>query len=220
MKANWFKKDKLAKRQIISQVGILVFGDCELLGYILKYQNGIPQILSSIYNTCRRKKKGDAYQNEFKPFAVFRCFVLFKLIYDEKFELAKLLIACHSQNYFKWPALEYGSDVMDVVAKHNQLDLLIFLHDNNLGGCTSDAMDLAAKYGHLRIVEFLYFNRIEGCTATALKKAKAKCHHKIVAFLHVHIAEGIPVDKYDLFVVKARRIAGITLLSEQCKYPF
>jgi len=161
-----------------------VLKDMKLLGRIIEFQDGLEEELAPIYRACRRKaiEKGVPYPIQRCAPAVFHCFVLFKLIYDKDFVLARMLM--HSKREFAWPGLEYGNNVMDVPAKYNALDVLKFLHENNLGGCTSKAMKMAAKNGSLEMVEYLYYNRSEGNIDAALKIAESKGHYAIINFLH------------------------------------
>ncbi|OQS03306.1 ankyrin repeat [Thraustotheca clavata] len=60
---------------------------------------------------------------------------------------------------------------MDEAASQGHFEIVKYLHENRIEGCTKVAMDYAAADGHLEIVKFLHENRAEGCTTEAMDKA-------------------------------------------------
>jgi hypothetical protein len=56
---------------------------------------------------------------------------------------------------------------MDAAMEDN-LNMIKFLHNNKIDGCTEFVMDGAARNGHLHIVKWLHKNRTEGCTLDVL----------------------------------------------------
>src|SRR3989337_934342 len=50
------------------------------------------------------------------------------------------------------------------LAKNGHIELVKWLHENRMEGCTIWAMEWAAQNGHLDIVKWLHENRREGCT--------------------------------------------------------
>ncbi|KAM9964653.1 hypothetical protein ACTFIW_004427 [Dictyostelium discoideum] len=79
---------------------------------------------------------------------------------------------------------------IDLSARHGDLEILKFLHENRKEGATVNAMDLSAQYGHLEVVKFLHENRAEGCTKNAISMAVENGHYEIVKFLCQNRTEG------------------------------
>ena len=100
-------KQHISDGNIVS-ITLNVLGDEQLLNCITQYQVGIPQALVPIYKSCRTKanSKGMPYTTQLRMPAAFRCFVLFKLIYDVKFDLVQTFIRC--QLDFVWFGHGYG----------------------------------------------------------------------------------------------------------------
>lgn len=44
-------------------------------------------------------------------------------------------------------------------AKNGDIEVIKWLHANQIEGCTINAMDRAVYYGHLNVVKFLYAER-------------------------------------------------------------
>jgi hypothetical protein len=73
--------------------------------------------------------------------------------------------------------------VMDAAAAAGHLEIVRFVHETNLGQCTSNAMREAAARGYLDIVQFLLENRTEGGEQLAIYEASARNHLRVVRFL-------------------------------------
>ncbi len=88
-----------------------------------------------------------------------------------------------------------NNNIMDSASKYGHLDIVKFLHENRLEGCTTSAMNYASQNGYLEIVMFLHENRLEGCTTSAMDKAVLNRHLEVVKFLHENRLEGCtPID--------------------------
>jgi hypothetical protein len=70
------------------------------------------------------------------------------------------------------------------------LEIIKWLHKNNIEGCSSVAMDIASDNGHLEVVKWLHFNRTEGCTRDAMDYASENGHLEVVKWLHENRDEG------------------------------
>ena len=74
----------------------------------------------------------------------------------------------------------------EFASKYDHLDILKFLHDNRIGGCSFKAMDRAIQGGRLDIVKFFFYNRTEKCSVNAVDLASENGHFDIVEFLHIN----------------------------------
>ncbi|EFA75943.1 hypothetical protein PPL_10519 [Heterostelium album PN500] len=90
---------------------------------------------------------------------------------------------------------------MDLCAKHCQLSMVVYLHNNMSDGCTTDAMDSTNSLG---IVEFLHNNRSEGCTTKAFDNAIANGNLQIIQFLHENRTEGYTKESFNVAVKNGR----------------
>ena len=92
-------------------------------------------------------------------------------------------------------------NLIDIAAKHGRLNMIIFLHHNDIIIscinsisrsilCTSNAIDLASENGHFDVVKWLHDFRTEGCTSKAIYNAAEKGHLEILKFLYLNRAEG------------------------------
>lgn len=86
--------------------------------------------------------------------------------------------------------LVFPLNSIDFAAMNGRLDIIKYLHINNLSECTIGAMDFAAAYGHFEVVRWLHYNRTEGCSTTAMDIAAALGYLPIVEFLHNNRNEG------------------------------
>lgn len=91
----------------------------------------------------------------------------------------------------------FTASEMDQAAEYGHCDVVRFLHEHRVEGCTTRAMDAAAENGHLEIVRFLHDHRTEGCTTRAMDDAAGRGHLAIVAFLHEHRTEGCTTSAMD-----------------------
>jgi hypothetical protein len=77
----------------------------------------------------------------------------------------------------------YAPDDWNVCARYGRLDMIEWLHDNNVKGCAASVMDEAAESGHLDIVIFLNEYRTEKCTQWAIEGAAMNGHINVVQYL-------------------------------------
>lgn len=85
---------------------------------------------------------------------------------------------------------------MDTAASNGWLELVRWLHENGKS-CTKDAMDLAAGNGHLHVVQWLHENRTEGCSEYAMEFAAHDGHLHILQWLH----ENRPTEQCSAFAI-------------------
>lgn len=71
-------------------------------------------------------------------------------------------------------------------AIHGHLDIVKWLHEHHIFGCTKMVMNLVAKNGHLQIIKWLHENRSEGATESAMNWAAMNGHLDVVTWLHEH----------------------------------
>lgn len=150
-------------------------------------------------NVIKWLYKFNLYKNENNKYAM-NCaiksghFDILKWLYKNNINCCtkySLGIAC-SKGYFdmvKWIHKNIYNDfyylsscAMDLAAINGHLEILIYLHENNIGICSKDAMDLASLNGHFDIVKWLYKNRNEGYSDVAIKWALQNHHVEIVEF--------------------------------------
>ncbi|KAF0692332.1 Aste57867_16589 [Aphanomyces stellatus] len=86
--------------------------------------------------------------------------------------------------------LRCTESAMNDAAARGHLDVVKFLHQHRVEGCSTKAMDGAAKNGYLEMVQWLHEHRTEGCTTQAMDNAAANGHVDILEFLHNHRTEG------------------------------
>ena len=86
--------------------------------------------------------------------------------------------------------LYYIEDAMDKAAKNGYYEIVKYLHENGVVGCTRQAMEMAAENGHYQIVKFLQKNRIKDCGYINLSTVAYNGHFKVFKYLyrHGHIA--------------------------------
>lgn len=106
-------------------------------------------------------------------------------------------LACHRGllNVVKWmhtnnvPGCTHA--VMDVAAKAGHLDIVRWLHENRSEGCTTNAMTWAAGNGHLDVVQWLHENRKEGCNEYAMEFAANQGHLHVLQWIHANIPTAV-----------------------------
>ena len=92
---------------------------------------------------------------------------------NNKFFLNEILDICKErEKYF---------NIFDKAAYYGYLNIIQWLHSNQIEGCTTNAMKYAAYYGHLHVIEWLHSNRTEGCTDDAMNIAALNGHLDVVA---------------------------------------
>ena len=77
-----------------------------------------------------------------------------------------------------------NKSAMDMAVTSGSVKMMQWLHDNNVGGCSTTAMDLAASLGNLKLVKWLHKNRTEGCTERAMDFAALRGELKVIKWLH------------------------------------
>jgi hypothetical protein len=94
----------------------------------------------------------------------------------------ELSIEVHLGTYIK----KYNNleKIWDWAAKSGYLEVIKWLHENLVEGCTTHAMDVAAYKGHFNIVKWLHENRTEGCSSGAITLAACNGHLDIIKFVH------------------------------------
>ncbi len=105
--------------------------------------------------------------------------------------------------------LIFTDDAMDYAARYGHLDVIKWLHENRIEGCTPYAMLWASANDHLDVIKFLHENREEGCSVWAMNRAAASGHLHIVKWLHENRKEGCTTNAMNraaanghLFIVK------------------
>uniref|UniRef100_K3WNV6 Ankyrin repeat protein n=1 Tax=Globisporangium ultimum (strain ATCC 200006 / CBS 805.95 / DAOM BR144) TaxID=431595 RepID=K3WNV6_GLOUD len=73
---------------------------------------------------------------------------------------------------------------VDRIVLHGHLDVIQWLHANNLLTCSNYVMDSTAVYGHLDLVQWLRENHYEGCTNYAIVWAAGNGHLEVIKWLH------------------------------------
>lgn len=92
---------------------------------------------------------------------------------------------------------------MDLAAENGRLDIVKWLHEHRIEGCTTKAMDNAAGNGHLEVVKWLHGYRTEGCSAWAFSYAIRGDHRNTIEFLY---------DNYKHLVTKVTDATYMKLL--------
>lgn len=144
-----------------------------------------------------------------------RC--MFEAIADGKLDIIRFISIVFAKRY---------ENICDVAAEYGQLEILKFLHENELGGCTTEAMDYAAAGGHVEIVKFLHENRQEGCTTEAMDGAAQYGFLDVIKFLHENRKEGCTTSAMDFAIqnghvdvfkfLKSNRNEGCTPKGLEC----
>ncbi|KAJ3312087.1 hypothetical protein HDU76_002964, partial [Blyttiomyces sp. JEL0837] len=188
-------------------------GNLESFNYLWKHCRNVPQSISQLSTT---QALADTINlSYFQPRetldfdgheVILPCFtieaLIFKHVNDGTPRCASLTIARnlikhqpfpYIQTFLrvcKCPYFEFIFSLMDFAAKYGKLEVLQYLHENNISTCTTEAMDLASENGHLSVVEYLHENRSEGCTTEAMDAAARNGHLEVVKFLHYNRNEG------------------------------
>ncbi|OQR99258.1 hypothetical protein ACHHYP_07139 [Achlya hypogyna] len=162
-----------------------------LLDNILSYQYGLSQGVSATVMGFRKKTKHAIVCKKKKQALLaspdmFRAYVLLKLIEKKDIIAAKALMAERPTGY-ACPSFEggylYG---LNTAAQLRDLELVTFLHKQNVGKCTKHALDTAASNGDFEIVDFLVQNRDEGCSLAGFMLAEKHGHTKVLEYLRDH----------------------------------
>src|SRR4029078_7852564 len=53
--------------------------------------------------------------------------------------------------------------VMDLATYYGKIEIVKYIHENNLVKCTENAMDMAAENGHFEVIKYLHENKIGEC---------------------------------------------------------
>jgi hypothetical protein len=104
----------------------------------------------------------------------------YKSYRSSKYGDLPVIIWLHNNNY------TFTIDAMGLAASNGHLEVVKWLHENRMEGCTKYAMDWAAWYGHLEVVKWLHENRKEGCTKWAMDRAAEYAHLEVVQYLEEH----------------------------------
>jgi hypothetical protein len=84
----------------------------------------------------------------------------------------------------------------DNSAKNGWLNIIQFLHSENIHGCTVNTVDIAAEYGKLDIVKWLIEKRKEKCTNKALDMSCANRHYKTTIYLYLTFGADLEYKYY------------------------
>ncbi|KAJ3289901.1 hypothetical protein HDU76_007463, partial [Blyttiomyces sp. JEL0837] len=88
----------------------------------------------------------------------------------------------HKRGYLQ-PSTLSNINLLDIAARYGHLEMLKWLHQNGLGGCSTVAIDKAAAIGHYNVVGWLLKNRDEGWTKVGLGRACQSGFYRIVELL-------------------------------------
>eukprot|EP01133_Synstelium_polycarpum_P019725 gene19725-23630_t len=83
-----------------------------------------------------------------------------------------------------------ATSAIDAAASAGHEEIVRYLDQLGIYGCTVSAMDNAAKNGHYSIVKYLDEHRSEGCSSSALAMAVKAGNYKIVEYLLDNRTEG------------------------------
>lgn len=111
-------------------------------------------------------------------------------VWNGAFELAMHVYGCSSIRDLRYLSPSFGPKDMDTAARAGKWDVLRWLRDHNVSGCTTAAMNAAAARGELAVVQWLHTNCIEGCTRQAMDAAARSGHLDVIQWLHMHRREG------------------------------
>ncbi|EFA83476.1 hypothetical protein PPL_03624 [Heterostelium album PN500] len=84
----------------------------------------------------------------------------------------------------------------------NNIDVIKWLHYNQIPSFNTQTLDLAAMHGNLEVVTFLHENRTEGCTKVAINHAVSYGHMDVVEFLLDNRTEGYSESIIDYYIKK------------------
>ncbi len=102
--------------------------------------------------------------------------IISKISVDDaaKYNQLNIIKYCHDKNKL------FTTNEMNIAAANGHLEVIKWLHENRMEGCTTCAMDRAAENGHLDVVKWLHENRNEGCTTDAMDYAASNGYEKII----------------------------------------
>ncbi|KAL2918952.1 hypothetical protein HK105_201220 [Polyrhizophydium stewartii] len=106
--------------------------------------------------------------------------------------------------------------VMDAAARNGNLDLVVWLHENQCE-CTARAMDNAARSGDLRTVRRLEDNCTEGCSIRAFECAGQASHVDVLEFLRLRYPEVFGRTTDHTFE-GARHVHALAWLKQHCPH--
>ena len=74
------------------------------------------------------------------------------------------------------------NESINLAAESGNLEIIKYLTRMNVS-CTSEAKDNASRSGHLEVLTWLYENRMEGCSLFAITQAASHGRYEVVRFL-------------------------------------
>ncbi|KDO33097.1 hypothetical protein SPRG_01909 [Saprolegnia parasitica CBS 223.65] len=161
-----------------------------LSAMILSYQYGVTKEMSTVCLTARRKLKRRPLASQkhliLSQSDMFRGYLLLKLLEKDDLATAKELLRQRPTGYIAPPVESSYIYGLNNATRLRDLDLVKFLHENELSKATKDAMDTAAEFGDLEIVRYLHENRKEGCSLVAFVLAERHDHNDVLEFLTEH----------------------------------
>ncbi|OQS05335.1 hypothetical protein THRCLA_20651 [Thraustotheca clavata] len=160
---------------------------CEL---VLSYQYGVTKELSAVSLSYRRKLRRTPLAAQkhliLTQTDMFRGYLLLKLLEKGDLAHAKDLIAQRPTGYIPPPVeSSYIYGINNAVILRS-LEMVKFLHENELAKATKDAMDTAAELGDFEIVKYLDQNRKEGCSLVGFVLSERHGHNDVVEYLEEH----------------------------------
>lgn len=78
---------------------------------------------------------------------------------------------------------KFDKNAMDTASWNGYLEIVKWLDENRIEGCTVSAMESAAENGHLNVVKYLYENRVENCLERAMRCAERNNHREVAEWL-------------------------------------
>ncbi|OQR97822.1 hypothetical protein THRCLA_06849 [Thraustotheca clavata] len=171
-------------------VAFNVLTNDSLTTLILSYQYGVTHDLSRV---CRRQRRS----LKLSPFAqqkalilsqpdIFRCYMLLKLIEKNDLHHAKELLRQRPNGYLAPPVEASYIYGINNAAHLRDIEIIKFLHENQLAKATKDAMDIAASNGDIEIVQYLHANRKEGCSLIGFILAERYNYTAVIEYLNEH----------------------------------
>ncbi|OQR90057.1 hypothetical protein ACHHYP_05853 [Achlya hypogyna] len=170
-----------------ADVAFTVLTNGPLTSMILSYQYGVTKELSVLCLAHRRKLKRRPLASQkqliLSQSDMFRGYLLLKLLEKDDLANAKELLRQRPTGYIAPPVESSYIYGLNNATRLRDLDMVKFLHENELSKATKDAMDTAAELGDLETVKYLHENRKEGCSLVAFVLAERHGHNDVVEFL-------------------------------------
>ncbi|OQS05331.1 hypothetical protein THRCLA_02523 [Thraustotheca clavata] len=168
----------------------VVLTNPSLFEFIISFQYGLSQRLMVHFQRYRRrlarqvKLYSKRASNILASPSQFRCYVLFQLIKNKRLAEAHELIMSQRDELYETPDdIPPNLYALDRAAELNDIKLVRFLNEKNLGLVTTNAMDNAAANGCITILRYLHENGTKGCSLAAFMVAEKRGHDEVLEFL-------------------------------------